>query len=199
MKPHHTRYAYAVVLESARHFVALKEEWEDLCHNSPVATPFQSWAWLYSWWESYGADYELRLVAVRNDEDLLVGILPFMTQSRRGFGRLLFVGTGQSDYCDVIVRAGWEDAVSEAGVQALGRIESWHIADLEQLRPSAATWSILRRWGGLQLCQQQVPYPVMEVKPWDEMLASLGRRFRQETRRALRRAEADGIYTKGEG
>lgn len=188
-----TRYAYAEVLESARRFVALKEEWESLYHNSPVATPFQSWAWLYSWWESYGADYDLRLVTVRNDEGLLVGILPFMTQFRRGFRRLLFVGTGHSDYCDVIVRAGWEDAVSEAGVHALGRIESWHIADLAQLRPTAATWTILRRWGGPHLRQQQVPCPVMEVKPWDEMLASLGSRFRQDTRRVLRRAEADGI------
>ena len=32
-------------------FAALEEEWDDLHRQSPRATPFQSWAWLYSWWQ----------------------------------------------------------------------------------------------------------------------------------------------------
>ena len=31
------------------HDFRLLKEWEDLYRNSPQATPFQSWAWLYSW------------------------------------------------------------------------------------------------------------------------------------------------------
>ena len=42
------------VLEHTRDFLALEKEWEDLYQNSPLVTPFQSWAWLYSWWELYG-------------------------------------------------------------------------------------------------------------------------------------------------
>jgi CelD/BcsL family acetyltransferase involved in cellulose biosynthesis len=52
------------ILKDVQGFAALEEEWEDLYHDSPRATPFQSWAWLYSWWEFYGEDYELRLVTV---------------------------------------------------------------------------------------------------------------------------------------
>jgi CelD/BcsL family acetyltransferase involved in cellulose biosynthesis len=56
-----------VILGDAQNFVALREEWEDLYRNSSLATPFQSWAWLCSWWEFYGKGYELRLVTIRDN------------------------------------------------------------------------------------------------------------------------------------
>src|SRR3712207_4583370 len=104
----------AEVLRDARHFAALEGAWEDLHHNSPLATPFQSWAWLYSWWEYYGENYELRLITLHN-RGLLVGLLPLMLEHRGGFfGRLLFIGTGITDYLDVLVREGWEQEVLDA-------------------------------------------------------------------------------------
>jgi CelD/BcsL family acetyltransferase involved in cellulose biosynthesis len=185
------------VIEDARGFAALEEEWEDLHCQCPRATPFQSWAWLYSWWECYGEDYELRLITVRNSSGLLVGILPFMIESRSTFvSRLVFVGTGLSDYLDVIVRAGWEDKVLESGVQALKKLECWRIADLQLLRPEAVAWGIRRRWNGPRICLWQDSCPVVEVKPWDELLASLSRNLRSTVRRARRRAAADGLQRK---
>jgi len=182
-----------LVLDDARDFAALEEEWEDLYRNSPLATPFQSWAWLYSWWESYGEGYELRLITVR-DGDLLVGIIPLVLERRGGFGRLLFVGTGLTDYLDALAREGWEDAVSEAGMWVLGQINSWQVADLQQLRPEAAAWSIFRRWNGPRTHVWQDGCPIVDVKPWDELVAALSRNYRSTARRALRRAEADGVY-----
>jgi CelD/BcsL family acetyltransferase involved in cellulose biosynthesis len=175
------------VVEDSQGFAALEEEWEDLYRHSPRATPFQSWAWLYSWWEYYGEGYELRLVTVRNDRGLLAGILPFMVESRGSFfSRLLFVGTGLSDYLDVIVRAGCEDIVLESGVQALKRMECWRIADLHQLRPEAAVWGIQRWWDGPRISVWQDSCPIVEVKPWDQLLTSLSRNLRSTVRRALR-------------
>ncbi len=71
-----------------------ESRWEELYDNSPLVTPFQSWAWLFSWWESYGEGYEPRLVTVRDDKGLLVGLVPLMLEHRPAFGRLLFIGTG---------------------------------------------------------------------------------------------------------
>src|SRR5918998_610045 len=96
------------VLEDASKFAALEEEWRDLYDDSPLATPFQSWAWLYSWWEHYGQRYELRLVVVKDGTGLLVGLLPLMLRRRRGLGLLLFVGTGLTDHLDALARAGRE-------------------------------------------------------------------------------------------
>jgi CelD/BcsL family acetyltransferase involved in cellulose biosynthesis len=183
-----------VVLDDTRGFAALEEEWEDLYRECPSATPFQSWAWLYSWWESYGQRYELRLVTIRNDEGLLVGILPLMLERRgRAFGRLLFIGSGPTDYLDVLAREGWEAEVGEAGLRALERMGSWQVADLHQLRPAAAAWGIVERWEGPKARVWQDSCPVIDVKPWDELLMSFKRKTRYDIRRAIRRAEADGL------
>jgi CelD/BcsL family acetyltransferase involved in cellulose biosynthesis len=180
------------VLRSAQEFAALEEEWEDLYHDSPQATPFQSWAWLYSWWEYYGEGYELRLVTVRDGRGLLVGVAPLMLKHGHGFSKLLFVGTGPTDYLDVLIRARWEDQVSEVLVRTLGEIDSWQVADLQQLRPDAAAWGICRHWDGPQLRVWQDSFPVIDVRPWDELLQSLSSNLRSTVRRSLRRFEADG-------
>ena len=80
------------VIDDPREFAAMEEEWDDLYRGAPLSTPFQSWAWLYSWWEFYGEGCQLRIVAVR-DGDLLVGLVPLMLERRWGFfGKLLFIG-----------------------------------------------------------------------------------------------------------
>jgi CelD/BcsL family acetyltransferase involved in cellulose biosynthesis len=188
--PHDT--SEIVVLDNTQDFTSLEEEWEDLYRNAPLATPFQSWAWLYSWWEYYGEGYELRLVTIR-DDGLLVGLMPLMLERRGGLGRLLFVGTGPTDYQDVLAREGWESRVSEAGVRALRQIDGWQVADLQQLRPEAAAWSLYEEWAGPRTCVWQDNFPVIDVKPWDEVLMSLSKNLRSTTRRTLRRAEADGV------
>ncbi|MGH3148196.1 MAG: GNAT family N-acetyltransferase, partial [Rubrobacter sp.] len=181
------------VLDSAQDFVALEEEWEGLHRDSPLATPFQSWAWLYSWWEFYGEGYELRLVTLRDEAGLLVGLIPLMLERRRGFGRLLFVGTGITDYLDALVREGWEAEVPEAGAQAIKEMGSWGVADLQQVRPEAAAWNILRSWTGPRTHAWQDGCPVINLKPWDELVESLSKNHRSTVRRALRRAEVDGV------
>jgi hypothetical protein len=184
------------IIQDEQEFAALEEQWDELYHDSPHATPFQSWAWLYSWWEYYGRDYELWLITVRNDRDVLVGVAPLMLERVGGFGRLLFVGTGLTDHLDVLAREGWERSVSEALARTLGRMTSWQLVDLQQLRPGAVAWELLRWWDGPLLRVWQDGFPVIDVRPWDELLMSLSRNLRSTVRRTLRRAEADGISRK---
>jgi CelD/BcsL family acetyltransferase involved in cellulose biosynthesis len=184
------------IIQNEREFAAMEEEWEELYAGAPLATPFQSWAWLYSWWEFYGKDYELWLITVRNDRGLLVGVAPLMLERTVGFGRLLFVGTGFTDHLDVLAREGWEDPVSEALARVLERKRSWRLVDLQQLRPGAAAWGLLRWWDGPLLSLWQDGFPVVDVRPWDELLMSRSKNLRSTVRRTLRRAEADGVSRK---
>ena len=182
------------VVEDSRGFAALEEEWEDLYRNCPDASPFQSWAWLYSWWEFYGEGRELRLITVRSGEGLLVGIIPLMLERRLGFGRLLFIGTGPTAHLDTVAREGWDDRVSEAGVRALRQMDDWHVADLHELRPDAAGWAIFERWSGHKTSIWQSQHAVIDAtKGWDQLLMSRSKRLRNNARRALRKAEADGV------
>ena len=184
------------VVENTRTFAALEREWDDLYRNSPLATPFQTWAWMYSWWQYYGESYELRLITVRNDKGLLVGLVPLVLERTMGFARLLWIGTGLSDYLDMLVREGWENDVARAAVRALAGVGSWYVADLQLMSPDAAAWCIQREWDGHQLRVWQDSCPVMEIRPWDEILASLSRNHRSSVRRAVRRAAADGLHRK---
>ena len=192
MKPSPAHPPEITIIDDAKRFAALEEEWEDLYRDAPLATPFQSWAWLYSWWEFYGEGYELRLITVR-EEGLLVGVVPLMLKRWWGFGRLLFVGTGITDYLDVLARGGWEERVSEAARDALWRIGSWQVAELHELRPSAVAWGIFNNWSGPRTRIHQTNCPVIEVKPWDELLMSVSKRLRSSARQALRRGEEDGV------
>src|SRR5215212_2219052 len=192
MKPYSTHPPETTVLEDDREFATLEEEWTDLYDSSPLATPFQSWAWLYSWWEFYGEGYELRLVTIR-DDGLLVGIAPLMLERRRVLSRLLFIGTGLTDYLDILVRQGWEARVYKVGVQALRQMDAWQVADLQQLRPEADAWSFFREWDGPRARVWQENCPLIEVKPWDELLMSIKKGLRSSARQTLRRLEEDEV------
>jgi hypothetical protein len=182
------------VVEDSRGFAALEEEWEDLHRQCPRATPFQSWAWLYSWWEYYGEGYELRLITVRSGDGLLVGIIPLMLERWWGLGRLLFVGTGPSGHLDVVAREGWDDQVSEAGVRALRQMHGWHVADLQESCPEATAWVLFEHWSGRKARVWQSQHPAIDAtKDWDQLLMSRSKRLRNNARRALRRAAADGV------
>jgi CelD/BcsL family acetyltransferase involved in cellulose biosynthesis len=179
------------VLTNTENFRALEEEWEDLYHNSPLSTPFQSWSWLYSWWEAFGEGYELRLVTVR-DGTLLVGVIPLMLQRRWGLRRLVFIG--ERDQLDLLGRKGWEDKVSEAGVRTLREMmASWHVIDFRDVSPAAAAWDIFEQWNGPRIYRLADYYVFLKVKPWDELLTTLSRNHRQAVRRTLRRAEEDDV------
>jgi CelD/BcsL family acetyltransferase involved in cellulose biosynthesis len=181
------------ILDEDRQFAMLEEEWEELYRHSPAATPFQSWAWLYSWWEYYGGGYELRLVTIRSEDGLLVALLPLMLERRGRLGKLLLVGSGITDYLDVLVREGWEDRVADPGAQALDNIGSWQVADLQMLHPEAAAWSFFAGRRGPRAAVQQSNCYVIGVRPWDEVLMSLSRKWRKTARTMLRRMEADGL------
>src|SRR5215203_4918358 len=180
-------------IEDEAGFAALEEEWEDLHLHCPSATPFQSWAWLYSWWEYYGEGYRLRLITVRDEEGSLVGVLPLMLERGGVLGRLLFVGSGVTDYRDGLVGEGWEGHVARAGAWALKQIGSWRVADLQMLRPEAAAWTMLKDWTGPRTSVWQFNCPIIDARPWEELLSSVKRTLRKSARRAVRRAQEDGL------
>jgi hypothetical protein len=198
----------AAVLRETKEFAALKNEWEDLYECGSRTTPFQSWAWLYSWWEAYGEAYDLRLITLRDGgSGLLVGLMPLMVRRHPSFGRLLFIGgdkmTLYSDvmtpYKDVLIREGWEQPVAEAGAHALKELDGWRVADLQELMPHSAAWTIFREWQGPKVSVPITDYLLLEAKPWDELLSSLSRRLRKAARRTLRHAEQDGVICEPAG
>ena len=128
----------ARLTETTRAFEALEGDWSDLYENAPGSTPFQSFAWLLPWWRAYGendASLTLKLIEVREPESgLLVGLLPLMVERAAPSLKVLkLLGSGITDYGDVLVREGWEREVFEVGADAVLALSGWNVGDFRQL------------------------------------------------------------------
>lgn len=181
------------VVERTVDFALLEQEWDDLYRCAIGVTPFQSWAWMYSWWEAYGTGLELRILTLRAADGLLVGLVPLMIKRRRGVSRLLFIGTRRNDYQDILVRQGWADQAAEEVLRAIDELPGWQVADLHQLRPGSTGWHVLNGWRGLRSRASNPGSPMVEAKHWEELIASLSKNQRSTVRRTLRRAASDGV------
>ena len=185
-------------VREATAFDALAADWDALVDRCGAATPFQSHAWLSSWWHSYGRPGRLRVVTVRRD-GVLVGAAPLMLR-RRGLPLLAGVGQGLTDFLDVLL----DDAHAEQTAAVLARAMAVHLGlgrpwaalDLRELRPGSAVHRIAEHWPGAarwlpdSLCQHLPGVPV------EELLSRLPGRTRQRSRVKLRKLEAAGIETR---
>lgn len=117
----------------------LEAEWRHLANSCPLATVFQTWEWNAVWWRHYGGKLRrrLRVLCFRSARDgTLVGLAPLCVSWWYGtcLRRLSFLGTGTSDYLDVLAAPGWEDTVAQAMYAYLGARRGWDIADFQQMR-----------------------------------------------------------------
>jgi len=88
-----------------------RSRWNDLTEN----LPFRSHAWLQAWWKQYGDRYELYVLGVFDESDVLVGVAPWYREQHASSGRLLrFLGDGDvcTDYLDVLAMEGQRSKVA---------------------------------------------------------------------------------------
>lgn len=170
-------------------FRRLEHPWQALYEESPAATPFQSWDWLYSWWETYGRRGALRLLAARIG-DRLVGILPLMVDRRRCW---CFVGAGLSDHPDVLVAPDVADEAVGAWIERLAR-SPVDVLVLDDVRPEAAVWRLYARWPGRRGEFHQIFCGELDAAPWDDLVQRWSRNTRKSAKSTVNRL-AKGGYT----
>ncbi|MDO0927640.1 GNAT family N-acetyltransferase [Streptomyces sp. TG1A-8] len=120
--------------------------WNRLYRGCAAATPFQSHAWLHSWWRSYGGPGRLRLLLVRRDGDL-VAAAP-LRLVRRPLPALVPLGGTISDYADVLLDDADDGRAADALTWALHRAARTALIDFREVRPGAAVERVHDRWPG---------------------------------------------------
>ncbi|WP_344281333.1 GNAT family N-acetyltransferase [Streptomyces hebeiensis] len=179
-------------------FAELAPAWDALHRRSRNATPFQCHAWLYSWWLSYGKRGRLRVVLVHRDGEL-VAAAPLMLV-RGALPVLVPIGTGITDYCDVLLDEGPDGpagpdgaAVAEALARALANAARTAVIDLREVRPGAAAERVLACWRGPR---RELPDSLCLELPaltMDELLGRLATARSQRARAKMRKLDALGI------
>ncbi len=118
----------AEVITTEEKLASIAPEWLELWRQVPDATPFQSPMWLLPWWRHFGSD-DLRVIAVR-ESGRLIALVPLYVVRDEDESLGLLIGTGNSDYLDILGKtAGIADALENIDCQL------W---DLQQLRPSSS-------------------------------------------------------------
>jgi CelD/BcsL family acetyltransferase involved in cellulose biosynthesis len=180
-------------------FWALKPEWNDLLHRSCCDTLFLTWEWQFTWWKHLG-EGDLFLLGFRSGDDgRLLGIAPlFLVRTDDGKSILNMVGCRDvSDYLDLIVERGQEDAVYHALLDWLeDEAPAWDLVDLCNIPQASLTFVRLRELaearGYATLVEVEDVCPIIDLPAtWDEYLMMLSKKQRHEVRRKLRKADAE--------
>ncbi|MEV8318260.1 GNAT family N-acetyltransferase [Streptomyces sp. NPDC059900] len=172
-------------------FAGLAAEWARLHRNCRTATPFQSHAWLHSWWLSYGTRGRLRVVLVRRGGEL-VAAAPLM-RVHVPLPALVPLGGAISDFADVLLDDACADEAAEALAGGLSKLARGALIDFREVRTGAAVERIYERWRGPRrrladsLCLE-LPAASME-----ELLGRLPAPRAQRARAKIRKLDALGV------
>ncbi|MFI8104047.1 GNAT family N-acetyltransferase [Streptomyces sp. NPDC086023] len=171
-----------------RRFAALEAEWNRLMRACPTATPFQSHAWLHSWWLSYGREGRLRIVLVRRAGEL-VGAAPLMLV-HRPLPLLVPLGGGITDYCDVLVDDAHAAEVVPALARGLHRAARGVVVDLREVRPGAAVERVVREWDGAHAVLPDSSCAEFPVLSFEDLVKRMPSAGAQRTRAKVRKIDA---------
>ncbi|MGO9488297.1 MAG: GNAT family N-acetyltransferase [Solirubrobacteraceae bacterium] len=190
--------ARAEVIDDLAAAEALAPAWDALAQSAslPLCAP----GWMLSWWRHLApGDSELRIVAIR-DGDELVALAPwFAHRGHRSRCDLRFLGAELSDRVDVLCRDGREDEVAGELRQAILRMRPG--ADLVAFEavPAASAWTRrlaasarLSRYRNSVLPAPAVLLPLDAEQGFEGWLASRSSNFRGQMRRMRRRLQERG-------
>ncbi len=172
------------MLDTEAALQALVPEWDALWHRAGRA-PFQSTAWLLSWWAAFGTGQPR--VAVLRVDGVLRGLLPMYRLDEGPERKLLPIGIGLTDYCDALVDPAAPPATATAllrAVLAYAASEGVTSCTLADLPPGAALRDAVAAPGWREQASPQTPCPVLTLP--GVIPAGQLRNLRQSRHRAAR-------------
>jgi CelD/BcsL family acetyltransferase involved in cellulose biosynthesis len=188
-------------LTGTHDFAQLAEQWDRLHAQSPTASVFNSWIWLYQWWQTYGGHRPLRLlVALEGGE--AVGMLALYIQTVELMGRpvrlLRLVGTGGDTYPDdlgPVLVAERENEVARKLAEAalcIGDVDVLAISDIDpRSRFPSALEEAAADGGHARVVTACERIAYTDLAPtWEQFLKTLTSDRRTRIRSARRKAQA---------
>jgi CelD/BcsL family acetyltransferase involved in cellulose biosynthesis len=190
-------------LVSTNDFSELEKKWDAFFEACSEATIFNSWEWLFSWWQAYAGQKKLRLLIWWNAEAAeIIGIAPLYLAIERVVAgikcrvlRLIGDGSSDSDLLDFIIRPGYFNAVMADFGEWLTESNDWDVFVLNTVpaesRTPKAVQGIAKKWRMLYRCEDRVCGSTTLPSSFEIFLAERQPRFRTKLRSLLRKFEMD--------
>ncbi|MEU5659017.1 GNAT family N-acetyltransferase [Streptomyces sp. NPDC047737] len=172
-------------------FTGLAGEWDALHRRCPTATPFQSHAWLHSWWLSYGTPGRLRVVLARRN-GRLIGAAPLML-AHRPMPLLVPMGGAISDYFDILVDGEDPHGAVTALERGLHRAATHTVLDLREVRPGSSAHLLADAWSGARSSLTDSTCLELPAEPIDLLIGRMPGPRAQRARAKLRKIDKMGI------
>lgn len=185
-------------------FAALREEWNRLACDDPLA----SWEWRYAWWQVYGHRRSLAVGVVRRDDQVL-GIAPCFTEHGPIQGqKLCWLGSGKActDYQRFLVDPRLTPTQQAIVIERLVDAVSGKVArraqqdlwDLDGVLPeNPATLALvesLRRRGFMVHAEPVESSWIVDLpSDWETFVAGAKRAIRRKINKAQRRAASPDV------
>ncbi|MFD5098985.1 GNAT family N-acetyltransferase [Streptomyces albidochromogenes] len=184
----------ATLCRDPARFARLGPEWDTLHRRCSASTPFQSHAWLHSWWLSYGTNGRLRVVLARRD-GRLIGAAPLMLV-HRPMPLLVPLGGAISDFSDVLVDDEESAGALTALERGLDRAARQAVIDLREVRPGAAAELLYERWTGARGRLTDSTCMELPVEPIEGLVQRMQSSRAQRVRAKLRKIDALGVESR---
>ena len=162
-----------VTTHEAKPSPSLLDEWRGLLGDSDHATPFQTPAWVTTWWKHFGKTKKPHWIEVREGSDL-VGLYPLYL-SNGPWRALRAIGTGQSDYLHPLSRQGYANKVRDVIVEHAKQESQADLLDLHQLREDVISMP--------ESAEQAVCLTLDLPDSYDSYLKTLSKSLRYDCRR----------------
>ena len=173
-----------MIITSMEELETIAPQWDELWRSSPHATPFQSPHWLLPWWRAFGSDTLYVITSSSNGSLDALAPLYILRDDDSGESLGMFIGTGISDYLDVL-----GDVAAVAGAITSADCMLW---DFQQLRPTSSLLSMPVADGWSDNIEDQEPCPLLDLTKLDQLLSTHARKKLRYYRRC---AEREGSLT----
>jgi CelD/BcsL family acetyltransferase involved in cellulose biosynthesis len=164
---------------------ALRPEWDALVARAADPTPFQTFEWQATWWRHLGRGQLWVLVA--RDNDVAIGLMPLHICRYRGtpLRQVRFLGAPHSDFQEILVAPGYEDAVRDAFARRLiAASHRWDLCDFaDQRRGTSLTTAEMPN----ELRPLLIHHRVCPFIPLDDSWEKFTKRLSKNTRTNLGR------------
>jgi CelD/BcsL family acetyltransferase involved in cellulose biosynthesis len=188
-------------VRSAAELAELRGAWQELLESSPVRNVFATHEWMSTWWKHFGAGQRLLVLVLSRGREV-VGIFPWWIgrTARAGgvFRKVGFLGTGLSDYLDVVLPAPTPQ-VFQAVLDYLERTRGgWDFLDLREIPEGSATAQTLaaciaERGRDVEILgDSKCPYLPIESDWSTYAAARMGKHSRKHVRNRRKRLEVAG-------
>lgn len=180
------------VLTTIEDVEQFSEEWLQFWQNNVHATPFNSPQWLLPWLKYFGESNPY-LITVKYQNNLIACIPLYIFTSPYGERQLKLIGTGNSDYLDILVDEAFAVDIIKALLNFIRNYkEKFDICEFYGQRDHSFLIKNMNRFSGIIVRDDVSPVADLN-EDFDKYIKRLSAQFRKNTYRAVKQLTSKGF------